>query len=103
MLVFLGGFAAATGMIMVSAMTLSTMATNHLLLPVIEHFSKLHFLRRQLLYVRWFMVIYILFSSLYYYRAIGDSELIVRIGSISFVAIIKMIMSKGQTKLKTIN
>ncbi|MBL4798448.1 MAG: hypothetical protein JKY50_13610 [Oleispira sp.] len=91
MLVFLGGFAAATGMIMVSAMTLSTMATNHLLLPVIEHFSKLHFLRRQLLYVRWFMVIYILFSSLYYYRAIGDSELIVRIGSISFVAIAQLI------------
>jgi Na+/proline symporter/signal transduction histidine kinase len=90
-LVFLGGFAAATGMIMVSAMTLSTMATNHLLLPVIEKINALHFLRRKLLYIRWFMVAFILFSGLYYYRIIGDSELIVRIGSISFVAIAQLI------------
>lgn len=90
-LVFLGGFAAATGMIMVSAMTLSTMVTNHILLPFIEYCSPLHFLRRKLLYVRWLMVIFILFSGLYYYRAIGDSELIVKIGSISFVAIAQLI------------
>ena len=90
-LVFLGGFAAATGMVMVSAMTLSTMATNHLLLPIIEHLPALHFLRRKLLYIRWFMVVFILFSGLYYYRIIGDSELIVRIGSISFVAIAQLI------------
>jgi len=90
-LVFVGGFAAATGMIMVSAMTLSTMTTNHLLLPVIEKIKALHFLRRKLLYVRWFMVAFILFSGLYYYRVIGDSELIVRIGSISFVAIAQLI------------
>ena len=90
-LVFLGGFAAATGMIMVSAMTLSTMATNHLLLPIIERLPALHSLRRKLLYIRWFMVVLILFSGLYYYRAIGDSQLIVKIGSISFVAIAQLI------------
>jgi len=90
-LVFLGGFAAATGMIMVSAMTLSTMVTNHLLLPIIEKIKVLHFLRRRLLYIRWFMVAFTLFSGLYYYRAIGDSELIVQIGSISFVAIAQLI------------
>ncbi|MCP4322576.1 MAG: hypothetical protein GY787_12170, partial [Alteromonadales bacterium] len=90
-LVFLGGFAASTGMIMISAMTLSTMATNHLLLPIIEKVVLLQFLRRYLLYTRWAVVFFILFLSLYYYRVIGDSELIVKIGSISFVAVAQLL------------
>ena len=90
-LIFLGGLAASTGMIMISAMTLSTMTTNHLLLPIIEKLSPMQFLRRHLLYIRWVVVFSILFLSLYYYRAIGDSELIVRIGSISFVAVAQLL------------
>jgi len=86
LITFLGGFAAATGMIMISAMTLSTMLTNHILLPVIMQVPKLSFLKRQILPLRWLMVFTILFLSLFYYRAIGDSQLIVNIGSISFVA-----------------
>ena len=84
--VFLGGFAAATGMIMISAMTLSTMLTNHIMMPVILHIPKLSRLKRYILQIRWFMVFVILFLSLFYYRVIGDSELIVKIGTISFVA-----------------
>jgi len=84
--VFLGGFAAATGMIMISAMTLSTMLTNHIMMPIILHIPKLSRLKRYILQIRWFMVFVILFLSLFYYRVIGDSELIVKIGSISFVA-----------------
>lgn len=83
---FLGGFAAATGMIMISAMTLSTMLTNHILMPVIMMTPKLSVLKRQILPLRWLMVFTVLFLSLFYYRAIGDSQLIVNIGSISFVA-----------------
>ena len=83
---FLGGFAAATGMIMISAMTLSTMLTNHILMPIIMQTPKLSALKRQILPLRWLMVFAILFLSLFYYRAIGDSQLIVNIGSISFVA-----------------
>jgi len=85
-IVFLGGFAAATGMIMISAMTLSTMLTNHIMMPVILHIPKLSLLKRYILQIRWFMVFVILFLSLFYYRVIGDSELIVKIGTISFVA-----------------
>ena len=84
--VFLGGFAAATGMIMISAMTLSTMLTNHIMMPVILHIPKLSRLKRYILQIRWFMVFVILFLSLFYYRVIGDSELIVKIGTISFIA-----------------
>jgi len=90
-LVFLGGFAAGTAMIMVSSMTLSTMATNHLLLPVIERTASLHFLRKHLLYVRWAVVISLLLLSLFYFRRIGESEVIVKIGSISFVAMAQLL------------
>lgn len=86
LITFLGGFAAATGMIMISAMTLSTMLTNHILMPVIMQTPKLSALKRQILPLRWLMVLMVLFLSLFYYRAIGDSQLIVNIGSISFVA-----------------
>ena len=86
LITFLGGFAAATGMIVISAMTLSTMLTNHILMPVIMSTPQLSGLKRQILPLRWLMVLGVLFLSLFYYRAIGDSQLIVNIGSISFVA-----------------
>jgi len=86
LITFLGGFAAATGMIMISAMTLSTMLTNHILMPVIMQTPQLSALKRQILPLRWLMVFAVLFLSLFYYRAIGDSQLMVSIGSISFVA-----------------
>jgi len=86
LITFLGGFAAATGMIVISAMTLSTMLTNHILMPVIMQSPKLSALKRQILPLRWLMVFTVLFLSLFYYRAIGDSQLIVNIGTISFVA-----------------
>lgn len=85
-IVFLGGFAAATGMIMISAMTLSTMLTNHILMPAIIQFSLLSGLKRYILPLRWLMVLAVLFLSLFYYHAIGDSQLIVSIGTISFIA-----------------
>lgn len=90
-MVFIGGFAASTGMIMVSALTLSTMATNHLSLPLIETFPKLQFMRRFLLYLRWFFVCLILLLSLLYLRVIEESELLVQIGSISFVAMAQLV------------
>ena len=83
---FLGGFAAATGMIMISAMTLSTMLTNHIVMPTVMSFPLLSPLKRQVLPLRWLMVLLVLFLSLFYYRVIGDSQLIVKIGTISFIA-----------------
>ncbi|MBL4765036.1 MAG: hypothetical protein JKX67_07135 [Colwellia sp.] len=85
-LVFLGGFAAATGMIMLSTMTLSTMLTNHIVIPFILYFTQLQQLKRYVLQIRWLMVFIVLFLSLFYYRAIGDSELIIKIATISFIA-----------------
>jgi len=85
-LVFLGGFAAATGMIMISSMALSTMLTNHIVMPIILRTVKFQRLKRYVLQIRWLMVFAVLFMSLLYYRAIGDSELIVKIGTIGLIA-----------------
>jgi Na+/proline symporter/signal transduction histidine kinase len=85
-LVFLGGFAAATGMIMISTMTLSTMLTNHIIMPLIIYLTQLGQFKPYVLQIRWVMVFAVLFLSLFYYRAIGDSELIIKIGTISFIA-----------------
>lgn len=102
MLVFLGGFAASTCMVMVSSMTLSTMTTNHLVVPIIEAIAPLRFLRRYLLYVRWCAVALILFFGMYYHRAVSESEYIVQIGSISFVAIAQLLpaLIGGMTWIK---
>ncbi len=89
MLVFIGGFSAATGMIMVSSMTTSTMMTNHLFLPVIERIKVLAPLRRHLLKVRWFGVIAILFIGYAFQKLIGDSHTLVNMGIISFVAVLQ--------------
>lgn len=64
-LVFLGGFTAATGMIMLSTMTLSTMLTNHIVMPLILYFTQLQQLKRYVLQIRWLMVFIVLFLSLF--------------------------------------
>ncbi len=84
--VFVGGFSAATGMIIISAMALSTMATNHLLMVVIERINSLNFLRHYLLQCRWLMIILILSSSYWFAWEFSNSYMLVAMGMISFVA-----------------
>ena len=88
-LVFIGGFSAATGMIIVSTMALSTMVTNHLLLPIIERIGPFFFLRRHLLQCRWAVVILILLLGYGFERQVGDSYKLVAMGVISFTAVLQ--------------
>ncbi len=89
MFVFLGGFSAATGMIIVSSMTMSTMAVNHLLIPVIESHRSLAFMKRHLLKARWASVVGILLTGYAFERVIGKSYTLVNIGIISFAAVLQ--------------
>ncbi|MEH6627804.1 MAG: ATP-binding protein [Motiliproteus sp.] len=89
LLVFIGGFSAATGMIMVSAMTLSTMWTNHILLPVLERLQHLNWLRRYLLQCRWLAVAAIIYSGYLFNLMIGDSFMLVNMGLFSFAAVLQ--------------
>jgi len=86
LLVFLGGGSAATGMIMISSITVSTMITNHLLLPVVDLIRPLSFLRRHLLKCRWVAVAGIIMIGYWFERQVGESYMLVNIGMISFAA-----------------
>ena len=86
LLVFLGGASAATGMIMISSITVATMITNHLLLPVVGWVKALAFLRRQLLKCRWVAVGGVILIGYWFERQVGESYMLVNIGIISFAA-----------------
>ncbi len=89
MMIFIGGFSAATGMIMISAMTLSTMVTNHLVLPAIERFKRLWWLRRHLLQCRWSAVAVFVLSGYLFARNVGDSYMLMHMGMMSFAAVLQ--------------
>ena len=86
LLVFIGGFSAASGMIIITGMTLATMVTNHLILPFFEGVKELEPVRRYLLEIRWVVVVIILFSGLLFELFVGKYFMMVNIGMISFAA-----------------
>ncbi len=88
-LTFIGGFSAATGMIMVCSMTLSTMMTNHLLLPLIGNNERLSFLKRHLLKCRWVAVGTVILLGYWFERQAGNSYALTSIGIVSFAAMLQ--------------
>ncbi len=88
-LVFIGGASAATGMILIESITVSTMMTNHLLVPVIQWLPWLSFLRRHLLKCRWVAVAGLILISYGFERSIGPSYMLVNMGLISFAAVLQ--------------
>ncbi|UTW02011.1 hypothetical protein KDX31_11640 [Amphritea atlantica] len=89
LLAFIGGFSAATGMIIVTTMTLSTMASNHLILPVLERMPACRFIKPYLLQIRWLLAAVILLGSYGFAIEFTDSYILVAIGLISFVAVLQ--------------
>jgi Na+/proline symporter len=86
LLVFIGGFSAAISMIMISAMTITTMVANHLILPLFERIKMSGFLRRHLLSLRWVIITLIMIVAYIFEVKIGSSYVLVKIGMISFAA-----------------
>jgi len=89
LLVFLGGFSAAMSMIMVSAMTMSTMVTNYLLLPLFESLPWLSFMRRRILEARWCAVAVVIFAGYWVDKKMGGTYTLVNMGIMSFAAAIQ--------------
>jgi len=87
--VFIGGFAAAAGMIMICSMTMATMVTNHLLLPVADRIPRFGFLRRSLLACRWAAVAAIILIGYGFALSVGKSYMLVRMGTLSFAAVLQ--------------
>ncbi|MCH7403272.1 ATP-binding protein [Belliella kenyensis] len=92
LLVFLGGFSAATGMIIVSTIALSTMVSNNLVMPALllsKHFQarNQHQLGKILIWTRRLAIFGIILAAYLYYRHVAGQFTLVSIGLISFVAI----------------
>jgi len=87
LLVFIGGFSASAGMVMVSSVALSTMILNHLIMPLIlKVHSKAQNLSQLLINLKRLGIIAVIFLGYIYYRLLGESAALVNIGLISFVA-----------------
>ncbi|MDJ0861460.1 MAG: ATP-binding protein [Gammaproteobacteria bacterium] len=89
--VFIGGLSAATGMVIVATIALSTMVSNDLLMPMLLRIKSLGLAKRRdltglLLAIRRGAIVVILLLGYSYFRLIGESYALVTIGLVSFAA-----------------
>jgi Na+/proline symporter/nitrogen-specific signal transduction histidine kinase len=90
--VFIGGLSAATGMVIVETIALSTMVCNDLVMPVLLRLSGLRLAERPdltglLLGIRRGAIVLILLLGYLYFRLAGEAYALVSIGLISFAAV----------------
>ena len=89
--VFIGGLSAATGMVIVEVIALTTMVSNDLVLPVLlrrwHQRPESMDLGRLLLIIRRAAILLILMLGWLYYRLAGEAYALVGIGLISFAAV----------------
>lgn len=88
--VFIGGLSAATGMMIVETIALSTMVSNQLVMPLLLRLNLLHLsgkgeLAAWLLGIRRIAIVLILLLGYGYHALIGDAYSLVTIGLVSFV------------------
>ena len=92
LLVFIGGLSAATGMVIVETIALSTMVCNDLLMPVLLRLRRLRLAERPdltglLLGIRRGVIVLVLLLGYLYFRLAGEAYALVSIGLISFAAV----------------
>jgi len=92
LLVFIGGMSAATGMVIVEAIAISTMICNDLVMPALLRNRKLQqksdiAMKRLVLFIRRAAIVGLLFLGYVYFRVAGDAYALVSIGLISFAAV----------------
>ena len=92
LLVFIGGMSAATGMVIVETVALSTMICNDLVMPVLLHMPSLKLAQREdlssiLLSIRRLSIILVLLLGYAYFHFAGEYYTLVSIGLVSFAAV----------------
>ncbi len=92
LLVYIGGLSAATGMVIVETIALSTMVCNDLVMPVLLRMRRLALAQRPdltglLLGIRRGAIVLILLLGYLYFRLAGEAYALVSIGLISFAAV----------------
>jgi Na+/proline symporter/nitrogen-specific signal transduction histidine kinase len=86
--IYLGGLSAATGMVIVATIALSTMLCNDLIMPILLRVLAIQQvdLSRVLLFIRRCSIVFVLLLGYLYYRFIGESYTLVTMGLVSFAA-----------------
>jgi hypothetical protein len=92
LLVFIGGLSAATGMVIVETIALSTMVCNDLVMPVLLRLRRLRLNERRdltglLIGIRRSAIVLILLLGYLYFKLAGEAYALVSIGLISFAAV----------------
>jgi Na+/proline symporter/signal transduction histidine kinase len=90
--VFIGGLSAATGMVIVETIALSTMICNDLVMPVLLRWKALALSQRAdlsglLLGIRRGAIVFMMMLGYVYYRVAGEAYALVAIGLVSFAAV----------------
>ncbi len=98
LLAFLGGFSSATSMVIVAAIALSTMVSNHIVAPIALRFLSARRevsgdVRSLLLISRRVSIACILGLGFVYFRLTGGSEALASIGLIAFVGVAQFVPS----------
>ncbi|MBL8561347.1 MAG: sodium:solute symporter [Gemmobacter sp.] len=95
MLAFLGGFSSATSMVIVASIALSTMVSNHIVMPLWLSLRPTREVtgdvRRLVLHARRFSIAGVLGLGYLYYSLSGGSAALAAIGLISFVGVAQML------------
>ncbi len=90
LLVFIGGFSAATSMILICSMTMATMISNHLLLPLVDWIPQLKVIERRLLQCRWLAVAGFIILGYIFERYLTERLPLANIGMLSFAAVLQL-------------
>ena len=112
---FIGGLAAATGMVIVETIALSTMMCNNLAMPLLLRLNMLHLHERAdhsalIVGIRRGAIVGVLMLGYMYFRLAGEAYALVSIGLISFAAVAQFAPAilggmfwKGATRLGAIS
>jgi phosphoserine phosphatase RsbU/P len=84
---FIGGISAATGMVIVESIALSTMILNNLVVPWLVRLGMTRDISSLLLNSKRLAIAFTIFLGYTYYHLIGESYTLVNIGLISFAAV----------------
>jgi Na+/proline symporter/nitrogen-specific signal transduction histidine kinase len=87
LLAFVGGLSAATGMVIVEAIAVSTMVCNDLVMPLALRAQPTRDVSRLPLHIRRAVIVALLLLGYLYFRVAGEAYALVSIGLISFAAV----------------
>lgn len=93
---FIGGFSAATGMVIMATVALATMVCNDVVIPSLMRWRRLRLAQRRdlsglLLTIRRLVILGTLLLAYLYYRVFGDFAMLAAIGLLSFAGILQFL------------